>query len=135
VSDPEKKKRSVEAKSSSKPDAKTSGDVVLVHGVTEDRRGLKVLRARNERLEVGEVRPVEEGKPIAGDLVRLKPREGAPHVCDVETELSISGQSSPTVRDTSARGRPAQVATDTYRDNWDSIFKSKLSSPGSSELN
>lgn len=121
-------------KKSQDSQAKSSSDVVLVHGVTEDKKGLKVLRAREEGIEAGEVRPLEEGKSITGDLVRLKPRAGAPYLCDVETELSLSRESSSQASQ-STRGRPAQVATANYRDNWDAIFSQRTSAPGSSDLN
>lgn len=118
-------------------------DVVLIHGVTDDKKGLRVLRARPEGIELGEVRPVQEGQPLNHDLVRLKPREGTPYICDVHTEFSMND-----LPGRSGRGRapddstvttkalpekakgPAQVATQTYRDGWDAIWASgkKLSS-------
>lgn len=119
--------------SAEKPE--TGTDVVLIHGVTEDGKGLNVLRARDERVEVGQVRPLEEGKPLAGDVVRLKPRPEAPWLCDVETELAVkrntamAKRSSPRAPQASAaesaprRHGPPQVASDAYRRNWDAIWK------------
>jgi hypothetical protein len=52
----------------SPPDASSPSDVVLIHGRTDDQKGLKVLRARPEGVELGEVRPLEHGKPLAGDV-------------------------------------------------------------------
>jgi len=93
-------------------------DVVLVHGVTDDGKGLSVLRARNGELETGACRPLEHGKPIHGEVVRLKPRKDCPIVCDVETSL-------PAPEAARDRTGPAQVATRAYRDNWDAIFATR----------
>lgn len=118
-----------------------SGDVVIVHGVTEDRKGLRVLRARNQTLEAGEVRPVVEGQPITSDLLRLKPRPNAPFVCDVETTYRAREASSkeevdaPGAEPRRSRSGPAQVASASYRENWDAIWAKRVSAPGSSELN
>lgn len=99
-------------------------DVVLIHGVTEDGKGLQVLRARDERLEVGQVRPLEDGKPLHGDVVKLRPRPGRPYLCDVETELPA--QAAPKLRQQPAaaerRKGPVQVASAAYRQNWDAIW-------------
>lgn len=123
-----------EAKPSESAERESSGsqDVVIVHGRTEDQQGLKVLRARPERIELGEVRPLKDGQPLAGDIVQLKPRSGAPWICDVETQFSSSE-----LRSGSASGKaapkhpgPARVATDAYRENWDAIWNR-----GSRDLN
>ncbi len=117
---------------SKKPD-QASSDVVLIHGVTEDGKGLNVLRARDERLEVGQVRPLEEGKPLQGDVVKLKPRPEAPFVCDVETQVKMpsSGATAPRTAARTAkvegaaearRKGPPQVATRAYRENWEAIW-------------
>lgn len=106
-------------------------DMVLVHGVTEDRKGWKVLRARDQRVELGEVRPVVEGQPLTSDVVRLHPRPEAPLVCDVETQFSLPQAK----KESHARSGPAQVATQAYRDNWDTIWSRSVTAPGSSELN
>src|SRR3954467_6047937 len=91
-------------------------DVALLCGPTEDGRGARILRARQGRVEAGEVRPVAEGKPVAGaELVRLSPREGTPALCDVEVlhEAAVAKDEP---------GRPARVASEHYRSNWDRIF-------------
>jgi hypothetical protein len=117
-------------------DAPNGNDVVLIHGRTDDQKGLKVLRARPEGVELGEVRPLEQGKPITGDVVQLAPRPDFPLLCDVKTELTVSqgtpGRSPAGARGstegspaTMARGRPAKVTTDAYRMNWDAIWKRK----------
>lgn len=100
-----------------KKDAKE--DVVVLGPPTADGSGVHVLRARDERVEAGELRAVEEGKPITGELVSLQPRKENPRVCDVKE--SWRPPSPP------AQGKkgPAQVATKEYRENWDTVFTSK----------
>ena|SRR5258706_15977742 len=123
------------AKASAELQATAKQDVVLLHGPTEDGEGIRVLRARTEPpeaqsregrsesasgqpacvLEVGEVRPLKEGMPIAGEVVRLTPRAGASRVCDVEVMAKVDPAA--------ARGKgPAQVATHAYRASWERIF-------------
>jgi hypothetical protein len=101
-------------------------DVALLYAPTDDGKGARVLRARGGSLETGEVRPVRDGQPIhQGEVVRLSPRSDAPSVCDVEvlhaapSEAEASPASSPAEP---RLGRPAQVASDDYRVNWDRIF-------------
>ncbi|HYP76294.1 MAG TPA: hypothetical protein VER12_10075 [Polyangiaceae bacterium] len=111
-------------------------DVALIHGLTPDGEGLKILRARGDRLELGAVRPLREGAPITGEVVTLRPRANFPALCDVETHFkppepaSDRPESAPAA--VAQRTGPAQVATDEYRRNWDAIWnrpdaKSKLS--------
>jgi hypothetical protein len=97
--------------------ARPGKDVAIVLDRTEDRRGLQVLRRRgdDDSVEVGTVRPLEEGKPIEGEVVSLKPRADVPFVFDVKTHLP-----APAPRPT-ADG-PAQVATPAYRRGWDEIW-------------
>ena len=52
-------------------------------------------------------------------LVRLRPREHSPLVCDVEVEVPAPAQAQSPPAITSG---PAQVATETYRKNWDAIY-------------
>jgi hypothetical protein len=89
-------------------------DVVRPLGPTEDGEGVHVLRAREGRIEAGEVRALREGKPlVSGEVVRLEARADAPHLYDVNVQY----QASP-----APRGKPAQVASETYRDNWERVF-------------
>jgi hypothetical protein len=109
--------------------AKSSGpkveDVALVCGVSDDGQGVDIIRKRGERIETGTVRRLEPGKAIYGEVVRLKPREHAPLVCDVEVELAAPSSSvSP------ASSGPAQVATESYRKNWDAVY-GRSKKPGS----
>lgn len=101
-------------------------DVALIHGRTADGQGLRVIRRRDDRLELADVRPLEEGKPIHGEIVRMTPRPEFPLLCDVETEL-------PAPSSLTHRG-PVQVATDTYRKNWDAIFQPASAAEDKSEV-
>lgn len=115
--------------------APASSDVALIHGPTADGQGFNILRARDNRLELGAVRPLREGAPITGEVVTLHPRQNFPALCDVETHFKaperLSDQQAPAAHTLAARAGPAQVATDEYRRNWDAIWsqptdKSKL---------
>lgn len=116
-----------------------SQDVALICGKTDDGKGLHILRKRGSALEAGVVQPMEEGKPIHGELVTLRQRGQTP-LCDVEVHYRPEttqradvgaakvGTDVQTSRTASAtRGHPAQVATDDYRKNWDAIWRSKPS--------
>lgn len=95
-------------------------DVALICGVSDDGQGVEVLRKRGDRLETGTVRRLEAGKPIHGEVVRLRPRPQAPFLCDVEVEFTPREE-----RDTlAANSGPAQVATESYRKNWDAVYGS-----------
>jgi hypothetical protein len=113
------------------PKKGASSDVALLYAPTEDGKGARVLRARDGSLETGEVRAIKEGQPInRGEVVKLTPRAGAPCVCDVEVlhaaaQAAPSADTSPSAsseRGAESSGRPAQVATEDYRVNWDRIF-------------
>ena len=106
-------RRRAQPKEREEPAPAPPDDVVLPCGPTEDGHGVHVLRKRGERLEIGELRAAEEGKPLHGDLVRLSHREGTP-LYDVETLHEL---------ERSPRGGPAQVATDKYRKGWESVFR------------
>lgn len=102
--------------------ASGSEDVALICGKTDDGKGLHVLRKRASRLEAGIVQPLEEGKPIHGELVTLRQRGQTP-LCDVEVHYSGAKAPEDTRLEGENRGHPAQVASDTYRKNWDTIWK------------
>jgi hypothetical protein len=91
-------------------------DIALIHGKTEDGRGLKILRRRRDCIEAGAVMPLVPGKPIVGEVVRLEPRRDFPLLCDVHVEYSPPAELRPTTTG------PAQVATERYRRNWDLVF-------------
>lgn len=91
---------------------------------------MHILRKRSNRLEAGVVTPLEEGKPIQGELVTLKPRGQSP-LCDVEVHYAPASGSSETGSELTG---PAQVATDAYRQNWDAIWKRRKKTQDSDKL-
>lgn len=90
-------------------------DVVFIHSPSEDGKGLRVLRKRDDSLEIGEIRALEEGRPVHGDVVRLKQREEHDRLFDVEVLMERP-------RPRLSQSGPPQVATDAYRSNWEVIF-------------
>lgn len=87
---------------------------------------MHVIRAREERIETGELRALQEGRPIVGEIVTLRPRDANPRVCDVTDSYA-----APTARAAQLGHKgPAKVATDAYRDGWDEIFGQKPKAPG-----
>jgi hypothetical protein len=115
-----------------------SDDVALVCGRTSD--GLAILRQREQRLEAGIVKPLEEGKAIHGEVLQLKQRGNTP-LYDVtvlvdhpERNKQLAPKLSHKTQPASfgeERGHPALVASDTYRSGWDAIWKRP---PGDDEL-
>jgi hypothetical protein len=99
-----------------------SSDVALIHGKTADGEGLRIIRRRDDRIELGAVRPLKEGAPLVGEVVTLTPRPDQPLLCDVKVEYAPDART-----DTAPPSRhgPAQVATDSYRENWDRIWPQK----------
>jgi hypothetical protein len=112
------------------PAAAPTPDVALVHHVTPDGT-VHVIRRRGDQLEAGALSPLREGAPIQGEVLSLRPRENFPMLCDVDVlykppaakPTDKPAASAPTAR----RKGPAQVATNDYRDNWDSIWSHKKS--------
>ena len=98
-------------------------DVVLLGPPTADGAGLHVIRARDERIEAGELRALEEGRPIVGEVLTLKPRESNPQICDVTDSYSPQAASSEPAQ--LGHKGPAKVATRAYREGWDEIFGAK----------
>jgi hypothetical protein len=92
-------------------------DVLFVHSPTPQGDGFRVLRLREDAVEVGEIRGVEEGRPIHGEVVKLTPREDHNQLFDVD--VLVPG---PKRLQGEARSGPPQVATDAYRENWRAIF-------------
>lgn len=111
----------------------SSQDVVLIHGTTPDGKGLAVLRHRENRLERGLVMPIEQGKPIVGEVVTLQPRREFPLLCDVKVEYDPGKAASTEGQERRLTKGPGQVATEVYRANWERIFRPK--SKFSGELN
>ncbi|HSO34787.1 MAG TPA: hypothetical protein VLT33_19770 [Labilithrix sp.] len=112
------------------PAAAPATDVVLLGPPTADGAGVHVIRARDERIEAGELRAIQEGRPIVGEIVTLKPRESNPHICDVTDSFSVQAASPAPPAQLGHKG-PAKVATRAYREGWDEIFgpKPKPSGP------
>lgn len=114
--------------SASKPNAGTPApaeqpstpthDLALIRGVTSDGQGLNIVRLRDGELSAGAVRPLVPGKPIQGEVLKLTPRKELPALCDVE--VAYSPEQRP-AQEASRKG-PAQVATESYRKNWDAIW-------------
>ncbi|MEA2697594.1 MAG: hypothetical protein QOI66_1865 [Myxococcales bacterium] len=105
-------------RSTAVPRRRPLDDVAVIVGRTADQEGLQIMRRRAEdqSVEVGTLRPLQEGKPIDGEVISLKPRADFPFLCDVKVELSEAE-----VRRPSGDG-PAQVASDGYRRGWDAIW-------------
>lgn len=118
---------------SSTASEKSGTDVVLIHGTTADGKGLAVLRQREDKLERGLVMPIEQGKPIVGEVVTLQPRPDFPLLCDVKVEYDPATPTSSEVPKRLLAKGPGQVATDVYRTNWERIFQSRPES--GSDLN
>jgi len=94
-----------------------------------------VVRARPERLELGTMRPLQDGRPIDGEVVRVNPHPECPLLYEVETEFSTqlseatatteSEGAKPPAAKPSAPPRgagPPKVASEAYRRNWDAIW-------------
>jgi hypothetical protein len=97
-------------------EASPKQDVVFVHSPLDEGEGFRVIRRRDDAIELGELRSVQEGRPIHGEMVRLCPRKEHERLFDVEVLVPKPEPAS------SPRSGPAQVATHAYRQNWDSIF-------------
>lgn len=112
------------------PDAATATtpappvDVVVLGPPTADGGGVHVLRARDEKIETGELRALQEGRPITGEVVTLEPRKENPRVCDVRSTFSPPSSVKGSAAAAPHKG-PARVATQAYRDGWDEIFGQK----------
>lgn len=107
--------------------AASPSDVALVHHVTPDGT-VHVIRRRGDQLEAGALQPLREGAPIQGEVLSLRPRENCPLLCDVDVLYTPPAVAKPAVQPAARpvrRKGPAQVATDEYRDNWDSIWSRK----------
>ncbi len=117
-----------------KPAAKQDQDVVMIHSATDD-GGYRVIRQRDNQLEVGTMHTLKDGQPIHGEVVSLTPRPEAPFVCDVKVEVpspvhatdgAASAENTNKLRampePMRLKNGPAQVASDTYRRGWDDIW-------------
>lgn len=127
----QQKQMADEKDSSAKSDEKAAADVVLMHGRTEDGEGIRVLRAREGKVEAGELRAMKQGVPLAsGEVVCLSQRAEHPLLWDVKVQCRVETGKG--------HGGPARVASRAYRRNWDSIFNPPEvdeASEGESSLN
>jgi hypothetical protein len=71
------------------------------------------LRHRAGVLEAGRIRRLEDGRPVDGPVIYLKPREGSGSAYDVVDSYDPGG---------GERSGPAMVATPAYRSGWDQVF-------------
>lgn len=107
-------------------------DLVLLQGPTESGQALRVIRKREETIEVGELHPVVEGKPIHGELVRLTQREEHKLLYDCEVLVPKANKPAPARDEAPAalpHKGPARVTSEAYRGGWDVIFGKKSNEP------
>ena len=93
-------------------------DVVLVHSPTPDGGGVNVLRARRQGLEVGTMRPLAEGRPIHGEVVKLTQRPETPLLYDVETELPHPEPSAEPNGESVTEPNEARASSGPRREPW-----------------
>jgi hypothetical protein len=112
------------------------GDCAVVIGRLYD-DGLAVIRKRgvDAPLEAGIVRPLRDGQPIHGEVVKLTPRadSGALCVCDVAVHhdgrrgtVATAAQSATDAVEAPdlslARKGPAKISSPRFRDGWELVF-------------
>lgn len=111
-------------------------DVVFLHGPSESGEGVRVIRKRDDAIELGELRPLREGQPIHGEVVRLSQREEHALLFDCEVVMPAPQRAekgappkepSPEPRAPRQLGHkgPPRVTSDAYRGGWDAIFGAK----------
>ena len=94
-------------------------DVLFVHSKS-DNGDVNVVRKRDERIEIGRMRPVVEGKPLSGEVVRLERRAEHERLFDVE--VVYDGRATEQGGGRATSDGPPQVASPAYRENWARIF-------------
>lgn len=109
-------------------DPPTMPDVVLLQGPTADGAGAQVIRLREGRIETGEVRPLQEGSAITGEVVGLRPRPEMPRVCDVTVHARAGEftrtEPAETTKALPHKG-PARVNSAAFRSGWDALFAAR----------
>ena len=129
-------------------------DVVLLHGPSEAGDGIRVVRKREDSIELGELRPMREGQPIHGEVVRLRQREEHALLFDCEVlvpapaRTDASPASEPAQQEAASTAKapalvpeerapkalphkgPPRVTSDAYRGGWELIFGGKGRDPG-----
>ena len=88
-----------------------NGDVMLVG--PEVAGGRLAAKYTETHIEVGVLAPLQEGKPVTGELVRVKPRGRGP-LCDVET-VTHKG--------------PSRTSSPNFRKGWGRVFGGGKSLP------
>jgi hypothetical protein len=107
-----------------KSKARAKKDLVLVYSRTEDGDGVRVIRNRNEQLELGEMRPLQDGRPVQGEVVHLMPCPELPLLFDAETVLEAPAPANAPGSECAAQSSgPPQVASEAYRRHWDTIWR------------
>ncbi len=115
----------------------TPRDLVFVEGTTE--HGLSIVRLKSDadgepQIEVGELRPIREGQPLHGEVLKLTPRSENARLFDAEvllpapSALAAGGNATsdaPSNKALPHKG-PARVTTEAFRTNWDGIFGGRL---------
>jgi len=91
-------------------------DLLFVHSATPSGNGYRVVRARESRIELGEMSGVREGEPVRGELLKLTPRRESPRLFDVDVVLPREEAVA------ASHAGPPRVATEAYRQNWDAVF-------------
>ena len=108
----------------------STADVALIHGVSAN-GALQIIRKRGDHLEAGALTPLREGAPIQGEVLSLRPRPNCPVLCDVDVLYAPppppSAAAASAARPSLGHKGPALVASEQYRDNWDSIWSRKKS--------
>lgn len=97
-------------------------DVLFVGAPATEGGGAPVVRLREGRVETGELREAQEGKPIIGELVKLSKRPEHERLFNVE--VLAKGPGAAPARALEHKG-PARVSTDKYREGWEAIFGSR----------
>ena len=100
-----------------------AGDLAFAYA--KDEQGVHVLRRRSAdaSVEAGVLRPLVEGRPITEEVVSMRARPDMPGLFEVKTELEPAARAP--------GDGPSQVATDSYRRGWDSIWGRKSTGPRS----
>ncbi len=93
-----------------------SRDLMFLHSRCETKDGFRVIRSRENRIEIGELQRLREGAPIQGEVVQLEQRSEHQQLFDVKVLLDQDE-----VRKATGSG-PAQVASNAYRAHWEAIF-------------
>ncbi len=115
----------------------TPRDLVFVESTTE--HGLAIVRLKSDaggdvQIEAGELRPIREGQPLHGEVLKLTPRIENARLFDAEVlmpaplALSAGGPATSDAPSSKTLGHkgPARVTTEAFRTNWDGIFGGRL---------